>query len=215
MRVSAIAIVAGFAVMAGIASATASVTMKSTANSALGKTIVVSATGRTLYSDRAEKKGAVKCLGSCTTEWLPLLITAGAKPVAGAGLKAAMLGTIKRPDGKTQVTFAGHPLYLYIGDTKPGEVNGQGVGGIWFALASTGAVVTTKASTTAGSSSSSTSGGKSTGSGSGSSTSGSSSSSGSGSSSSGSGSGSGSSPGSSSGPGTTNCTTDPGGYGCM
>jgi len=132
---------------------------------------VVSATGRTLYSDRAEK-GAVKCLATCTTEWQPLLITAGAKPVAGAGLKASMLGTIKRPDGKTQVTFAGHPLYLYVGDTKPGQVNGQGVGGIWFAMAPTGAVVTTKSSTASGSSSSSSgTGGKSTGSGSGSSSS--------------------------------------------
>ena len=62
------------------------------------------------------------------------MITAGAKPVAGAGVTAAKLGTVKRPDGKIQVTYNGLPLYLFAGDSKAGDVKGQGVGGIWHVV---------------------------------------------------------------------------------
>lgn len=126
----------------GLAGAAAAVTMKSSTNSALGSTIVVSATGRTLYHDSAEKKNTVKCLGTCAKQWRPLLISAGAKPVAGTGVTASKVGVVKRPDGKVQVTYAGLPLYLFAGDSKAGDVNGQGLAGLWHAIAPSGIVIT-------------------------------------------------------------------------
>jgi hypothetical protein len=74
--------------------------------------------------------------------WLPLVIPAGVRPISGPGVVASMLGTVKRPDGRVQVTYDGFPLYLFSGDTKAGEVNGQGSGGIWHALAPSGVPVT-------------------------------------------------------------------------
>jgi predicted lipoprotein with Yx(FWY)xxD motif len=67
------------------------------------------------------------------------------KPLAGGGAKAALLGTTKRSDGKPQVTYNGHPLYLYVGDQKAGDTSGQGItafGGGWFALTASGSQVT-------------------------------------------------------------------------
>jgi hypothetical protein len=80
------------------------------------------------------------------------------KPVAGSGVRASLLGTIKRPDGKLQVTYAGKPLYLYSGDSKPGQANGQGVNQAWYAITPSGSVTTkpgTSKSTPSGSSKSS------------------------------------------------------------
>ena len=53
--------------------------------------------------------------------------------LAGAGLSSSLLGRIKRPDGTTQVTYNGMPLYYFSGDANPGDTNGQGIGGVWFA----------------------------------------------------------------------------------
>jgi len=60
------------------------------------------------------------------------------KPTAGAGISTSKLSTVKRPDGRTQVTYAGFPLYRYSGDKKPGDVKGQGFQKIWFAVTSKG-----------------------------------------------------------------------------
>ena len=73
------------------------------------------------------------------------------KPTVGNGTSASALATIKRSDGKPQVTDNGHPLYLYVGDKKPGDTNGQGVnafGGGWFALSPAGGQVSGQASNT-------------------------------------------------------------------
>jgi predicted lipoprotein with Yx(FWY)xxD motif len=104
--------------------------------------VIAGTGGRTLYHDGAEGRNVVKCAGSCALQWPPLLIAAGAKPVAGPGLSAALLGTVKRPDGKLQVTFHGMPLYLFAGDRRSGDVNGQGQAGMWHVIAPTGAVIT-------------------------------------------------------------------------
>ena len=72
--------------------------------------MLVTASGRTLYHDSSEKKNVVKCLASCASQWPPLLVAPGAKPVPGPGVTASLLGTVKRPDGKLQVTYAGLPL---------------------------------------------------------------------------------------------------------
>jgi predicted lipoprotein with Yx(FWY)xxD motif len=193
--------VAIFATTTGLAGGAASITMKSTLSRALGSTILVSATGRTLYHTSAEGKNIVKCTGPCAKEWLPLVITAGAKPVAGAGVTASKLGTVKRPDGKLQVTYNGLPLYLFAGDSKAGDVKGQGVGGIWHVVGPTGLVITKTVKT-----SSSSTDGSSTGSGS---TTGSGSSTGPGGST---GTGGGTGGG---GAGGNGCDMDPQGYGCM
>jgi predicted lipoprotein with Yx(FWY)xxD motif len=194
-RSAAVGLVAGFALAAVLATAAsgALVSVYSSQNSALGK-ILVSATGRTLYHYSPDTKLIVKCTGSCSAQWPPLLVAAGAKPVAGPGVSSDLLGTVKRPDGKYQVTYHGLSLYTYAGDKKSGDVKGQGSGGLWHAIAPTGATVTKSVTVSSGS------GSKSSGS------------------TSGSGSSGGSSGGSNTGGGgdtSTDCATNPGGYGCM
>jgi predicted lipoprotein with Yx(FWY)xxD motif len=127
----------------------------STKNSVLG-TILVTAQGRTLYHDASEPRNVVRCTGSCAALWLPLVVTAAAKPIAGPGISSSLLGTIKRPDGKLQVTYHGLALYLYSGDAKAGQAKGQGVAGVWHAIAPSGLVVTKPATTPAATKSSST-----------------------------------------------------------
>jgi predicted lipoprotein with Yx(FWY)xxD motif len=79
------------------------------------------------------------CTGACLAKWPPVLATG--KLTAGKGLTAARLGTITRSDGTRQITYNGHPLYLFVKDKKPGDVKGQGViafGAAWFALSPSG-----------------------------------------------------------------------------
>ena len=99
--------------------------------------VLVDSDGMTLYYLKSETPGNIKCTGSCATTWPPLLLTSGATSATpGDGVDATKLGTIDRPDGGTQVTYADMPLYLYVGDTSPGEATGQGVGGFFAATAS-------------------------------------------------------------------------------
>jgi predicted lipoprotein with Yx(FWY)xxD motif len=93
-------------------------------NSKLGK-ILVDGSGRTLYLFEKDKGTTSSCYGDCAAYWPPLL-TNGA-PVAGAGANAALLGTTKRSDGTTEVTYSGHPLYYVVTDHNPGDTTGQGV----------------------------------------------------------------------------------------
>ena len=144
VRLVAIMVVTGFCVTAAVATA-ALVSVRSSQNSSLGA-ILVSSSGRTLYHLSSEK-GTIKCTGTCAAEWPPLLIGAGAKPIAQPGVTASLLGTIKRPDGKIQVTYHGLALYTYSGDKKAGDVKGQGAGGIWHAIAPSGAIITKAVST--------------------------------------------------------------------
>jgi predicted lipoprotein with Yx(FWY)xxD motif len=108
------------------------------ANTSLGS-ILVNSTGRTLYLFKADVGTKSACSGACATAWPPLLATG--TPTAGTGLTASKLGTITRPGGNQQVTYNGHPLYLFIKDQKPGQTTGQGVtafGAAWFALTPAG-----------------------------------------------------------------------------
>jgi predicted lipoprotein with Yx(FWY)xxD motif len=115
-------------------------TVKATSNATLGK-IVVSASGLTLYHYTQDHGKVVKCSGACAAQWPPVLIAKNAKPVAGPGVTASKLGTVKRSDGTTQVTYGGYPLYRFAGDTKPGQVTGQGLEKAWYAISPTGALV--------------------------------------------------------------------------
>ena len=116
-------------------------TVKAAHNATYGS-LLVSAAGMTLYHYTPDRNGAIKCTaaGACAQIWPPLLVKAGVKPTAGAGVSAAKLSTVKRPDGKIQVTYAGFPLYRFSGDANPGQVKGQGYMKLWYAVTSKGAL---------------------------------------------------------------------------
>jgi predicted lipoprotein with Yx(FWY)xxD motif len=105
----------------------------------LGK-ILVNGSSQTLYLFEKDKKGKSACSGACAKAWPPLL-TKG-KPKASGSVSAAKLGTTKRADGRTQVTYNGHPLYTFIMDhKKPGSTAGQGIdafGAEWYVVGTNG-----------------------------------------------------------------------------
>jgi len=139
--VTAVAAVAAAGVLAlGAAGSTGKPTVKTADNPSIG-TIVVGATGLTLYHYADDHGSVVKCNGACAKQWPPVLVAAGAKPVAGPGITASKLGTVKRPDGTTQVTYAGWALYRFAGDSRGGQINGQGLEKEWYALAPSGKIV--------------------------------------------------------------------------
>jgi predicted lipoprotein with Yx(FWY)xxD motif len=112
-------------------------TVVATRHTPLG-TILVDGQGRTVYLFEKDKGASSSCTGACASVWPPL---SSAKGIAGQGLSAAKLGSIKRSDGKTEATYGGHPLYTYAGDTKPGETRGQGLdqfGAEWYVLNAAG-----------------------------------------------------------------------------
>ena len=103
------------------------------------------------------------CNGPCAQGWPPLM--ASGHPSAGSGVNAGMLGTTKRSDGSTQVTYAGHPLYTFIEDKSPGQTTGNGstaFGAVWNVVQPSGAKAPmggSGSSASAGSSSSTSSSG--------------------------------------------------------
>jgi predicted lipoprotein with Yx(FWY)xxD motif len=108
------------------------------AGSQLGR-IVVDGTGRTLYLFEKDENGRSACYGDCAAYWPPLL--SQGNPLAHSNVRQSLLGTTRRTDGGNQVTYAGHPLYRFAEDTKPGQTLGEGLqdfGGRWDALAPAG-----------------------------------------------------------------------------
>jgi predicted lipoprotein with Yx(FWY)xxD motif len=106
--------------------------------------VLVDGRGRALYLFEKDTSSASTCDGACASIWPPLTTTG--KPRAGAGIVAAKLGTTTRKDGKTEVTYGGHPLYYYAADTKPGDVRGQGLdqfGAKWYVLGAGGRKIDT------------------------------------------------------------------------
>jgi predicted lipoprotein with Yx(FWY)xxD motif len=121
------------------------------ANSGLGN-ILVDSKGRTLYLWEKDSGSKSACSGACATAWPPL--RAGGKPTAGGGAKASLLGTTPRSDGQPQVTYDGHPLYGFQGDSAPGDTNGQGSAGFgapWYVLSPAGSEITTASTSSGGS----------------------------------------------------------------
>jgi predicted lipoprotein with Yx(FWY)xxD motif len=117
------------------------------ATTPLGK-IVVDSRGRSLYLFEADRKGKSACYGACAKAWPPVIVIG--KPKAGPGARAALLGVLKRKDGKEQVTYRGHPLYRFFKDTGRGQVKGQGLdfyGGEWYVLTPAGAKLEHEATT--------------------------------------------------------------------
>ena len=111
--------------------------LRATTNSTLGP-IVVDGAGRTLYrfDNDSASPPASNCEGACAKLWPPVLV---GTQISLTGVNRSLLGTIKRADGTVQLTLHGWPLYRYAGDSAPGDVNGEGVGGVWFAARPTGA----------------------------------------------------------------------------
>lgn len=101
--------------------------------------VLVDAAGFTVYDFHKDKGATSSCYGACEGVWPPVL--SEGTPQVGEGAKASLLGTTKRKDGSVQVTYAGHPLYTYAADKKPGEANGNdfsSFGAQWYALKADG-----------------------------------------------------------------------------
>jgi predicted lipoprotein with Yx(FWY)xxD motif len=136
-----IALLAAFALALALAagasaSGASKVVAKEGQAESLEATVLTRTNGHTLYSLSVEKQGRFVCTGACLGTWKPLVVARGVKPKG-----PVKLGTIRRPDGKTQVTFKGRPLYSFDGDSKAGEANGEGFKdvGTWHAAKVAGA----------------------------------------------------------------------------
>jgi predicted lipoprotein with Yx(FWY)xxD motif len=121
---------------------------------------LVDGTGKALYLWVADTAGKSTCSGACAIAWPP--VTATGTPTAGAGVTASQLSTVKRDDGSSQVTYAGHPLYYFVQDKAAGDAKGQGsdsFGAKWWLVDGAGTAITTASSGAPSTSTSSTSGG--------------------------------------------------------
>lgn len=108
--------------------------------------ILATPSGHTLYDFTPDTPASSACTkGLCVRLWPPL-ITTTTTPKVGKGLDASLVSTIRRPDGQLQITYGGHPLYTWIGDTTRGMITGQAllnVGGYWYVITPAGHQVTT------------------------------------------------------------------------
>lgn len=111
----------------------ASVTLD-TASTDLGD-VLVDGDGMTLYLFDDDSHDESACVDDCAATWPP--VTGQAQ--AAGDVDEGLLGTITRPDGSTQVTYGGFPLYRYAADAEPGDVNGQGLGEVWWVVGPDGA----------------------------------------------------------------------------
>jgi predicted lipoprotein with Yx(FWY)xxD motif len=110
-------------------------------SSAYGR-ILFDSRGRALYAFTRDPRGRSDCSGACAAAWPPY-IARGRLRAAGP-VERSLLGTTRREDGSRQVTYAGRPLYYYVGDRRPGEVRCQNVrefGGVWLVMRANGRVV--------------------------------------------------------------------------
>jgi len=117
---------------AGGSSAAPSATVTLKAAKIAGATVLTNAHGRTVYSFAPDTPTASRCTGLCASYWPPVT----GNPKAGPGV-TGKLGTITRPDGAVQATYDGHPLYTYIGDSSPGQEQGNDLdlnGGLWYVV---------------------------------------------------------------------------------
>jgi len=144
LPVAVIAAIGAGAAMAATNAIHSSASSVKTVNSAKFGTMLVSSNGRTLYRYTVDSKGVNRCTGVaiCNKYWSPLLVKATVKPTAGTGVKASLLGTIKaKAAGMRQVTYVGFPLYTFTGDSKAGQVNGEGFQKAWYVVNAKGALV--------------------------------------------------------------------------
>jgi predicted lipoprotein with Yx(FWY)xxD motif len=138
-----IAVLALAAVPVASASAAAGPAKVSLKKTALGMTLV-NGHGRTVYAFTKDSRNKDRCVttAGCTSTWP--VVTSHGRPHGGPGVKGSMLSTIKLPNGSRQVTYAGHPLYTYGGDSRAGETDYVGVsqfGGTWLAVTGAGKLI--------------------------------------------------------------------------
>ncbi len=107
------------------------------ADTSLGQ-VLTADDGMTVYIFLPDNAGDPTCVAECAEAWPPLLVGDGATPTAGDGVDSAMLGTAANPEGGTQVTYNGWPLYYYAADNAAGDTNGQGVGEVWYVIGADG-----------------------------------------------------------------------------
>lgn len=103
-------------------------------------TVLVNGDGRTLYLFESDNGPTSTCVDTCAGTW-PALTTSGDASATG-GADSSMLGTSTRADGSTQVTYNGHPLYIYSGDMAAGQANGEDIGNVWYAVTTQGTPAT-------------------------------------------------------------------------
>jgi predicted lipoprotein with Yx(FWY)xxD motif len=120
-----------------VASATSEAPAVKNGMSSLGA-VLVDAKGLTLYGLTDDSNGAPTCVGVCANVWLPVTVEGVSQPV---GLDAKLFSVVSRPDGSHQLKAGKWPLYTFSGDAKPGDVNGEGTGGVWFAVGTNGKLV--------------------------------------------------------------------------
>jgi predicted lipoprotein with Yx(FWY)xxD motif len=101
--------------------------------------IVVDSEGRTLYVFLVDEGTESTCYDDCETNWPPLTVEGDP---TGDGVDASLLGTTEREDGSTQVTLDGHPLYYFAADETAEDVNGQGMGDVWYVVSPEGEAIT-------------------------------------------------------------------------
>ena len=102
-----------------------------------GVSVLTNSSGRTLYWFAPDTPSKSACYGTCAAYWPPVI----GNPVAGPGVTVSKIATIARTDGTIQVTYAGHPLYTYVGDTAPGQASGNDInlnGGFWHEVPAAG-----------------------------------------------------------------------------
>jgi predicted lipoprotein with Yx(FWY)xxD motif len=126
-----VAILAALLVAVSAASAAGAPLVGTAHNARMHATILVNRSGHTLYNLSAERMGRFICTDkTCLSFWHPLVVAKGTKPTG-----RVPFGTIRRPDGRMQVTYKGAPLYTFVQDTKPGQTKGEGFKdvGVWHA----------------------------------------------------------------------------------
>jgi predicted lipoprotein with Yx(FWY)xxD motif len=107
-------------------------------------TVVVTSNGLTLYAFSGDSKNKSTCSGTCTKVWIPLTTKGSVLVKSGSGLNQQLAAKFKRSDGSYQVSYGGHPLYRFSGDTKPGQQNGQNKklnGGHWYVVSKSGKLI--------------------------------------------------------------------------
>ena len=107
------------------------------ADSNLGE-VLVAANGKTVYLFMPDAQGAPTCTAACADAWPPLTVADAAAATAGDGADSSLVGSATHPEAGTQATYNGWPLYFFAGDSAPGDTNGQGQGGVWYAIDPTG-----------------------------------------------------------------------------
>lgn len=125
---------------AGMSSSSGPIEVRSAAIPGLGR-VLVDGANYTLYAYMPDRQGSSHCLGSCAKQWPPLVLPARqARAVPGAGIRASLLGTVRRPNGARQVTYDGWPLYT-TADTSPRQADGQAsTMGAWYTISVSGVV---------------------------------------------------------------------------